>query len=214
MADDREPSILGAKASSTETEVEVEAAREAKAVGEAGTSATAVATPKRKAPLGRPRAAKGGARTFYVAGYWRRFAAAMVDLAIIVPVSLLLSWIGGAIAGIHFPPSRHRGPEFWLDLLLASDPALIGTIGLTLAIATIYVLVFQVTTAATPGMKLTKTRIIDVYGDAPSTARALARTAGYLGCAATLLLGFLWVGFDSEKRGLHDWISGTYVVKV
>jgi uncharacterized RDD family membrane protein YckC len=30
----------------------------------------------------------------------------------------------------------------------------------------------------------------------------------------TLGLGFLWIGFDSEKRGLQDWVSGTYVVKV
>ena len=30
---------------------------------------------------------------------------------------------------------------------------------------------------------------------------------------ATLGLGFLWIAFDSEKRGLHDWLSGTYVVK-
>jgi uncharacterized RDD family membrane protein YckC len=28
-----------------------------------------------------------------------------------------------------------------------------------------------------------------------------------------LFLGFLWIGFDSEKRGLHDWIAGTYVVR-
>jgi uncharacterized RDD family membrane protein YckC len=28
-----------------------------------------------------------------------------------------------------------------------------------------------------------------------------------------VMLGFLWVGFDSEKRGLHDWIAGTYVIK-
>jgi uncharacterized RDD family membrane protein YckC len=23
----------------------------------------------------------------------------------------------------------------------------------------------------------------------------------------------LWIGFDREKRGLHDWIADTYVVK-
>ena len=30
---------------------------------------------------------------------------------------------------------------------------------------------------------------------------------------ATLGLGFIWIAFDSEKRGLHDWLAGTYVVK-
>ena len=39
------------------------------------------------------------------------------------------------------------------------------------------------------------------------------RCAGYLAGVATLFLGFLWMGFDSEKRGLHDWIAGTYVIR-
>ena len=55
-------------------------------------------------------------------------------------------------------------------------------------------------------------RVIDLYGDPPSIARAGGRAAGYLASLATLGLGFLWIGFDSEKRGLHDWLSGTYVV--
>jgi uncharacterized RDD family membrane protein YckC len=28
-----------------------------------------------------------------------------------------------------------------------------------------------------------------------------------------LALGFLWIGFDREKRGLHDWLADTYVVR-
>jgi uncharacterized RDD family membrane protein YckC len=60
---------------------------------------------------------------------------------------------------------------------------------------------------------LFKIRIIDVFGDRPSPARCIARVAGYLAGVATLFLGFLWMGFDSEKRGLHDWIAGTYVIR-
>ena len=46
-----------------------------------------------------------------------------------------------------------------------------------------------------------------------ATPRALVRTAGYVVSVASLGLGFLWIAFDSEKRGLHDWMAGTYVVK-
>ena len=56
-------------------------------------------------------------------------------------------------------------------------------------------------------------KVIDVYGDPPSPARCVARCAGYLASVATLFLGFLWIGFDSEKRGLQDWIAGTYVIR-
>ncbi len=43
--------------------------------------------------------------------------------------------------------------------------------------------------------------------------RAAVRAVGYLVALATGGLGFLWVGFDREKRGLHDWLAGTYVIK-
>jgi len=62
-------------------------------------------------------------------------------------------------------------------------------------------------------MRLLRLKIIDVYGDRPSPARCVARCGGYLAGVATLFLGFLWMGFDSEKRGLQDWIAGTYVIR-
>ena len=151
--------------------------------------------------------------TFYVAGFWRRLVAAGIDLAIILPVATFMAWLAGQLASVHLPASRHWGIDFWLDLILAGDPALIGITVIVLAIASFYVLVFQITLARTLGMRLMKLRIIDQYGDPPSTPRAVARTSGYLASVLTLGLGFVWIGFDSEKRGLHDWIAGTYVVK-
>lgn len=213
MADDKEPGILtGDPRDSAERAAEPEPDPEpAVAVDPAP-----AAEPPPSAPLRKPTAPlrkKTSAPTFHVAGFWRRLGAALVDLAIIVPVAYILCWLAGTVAGISLPDSRHHGLDFWLDLFLASDPALIGGLGLTLAIGSIYAMVFQVTRAATPGMRLLKTRIIDLYGDPPSTARSLARTGGYLAGVVTLGLGYLWIGFDSEKRGLHDWIAGTYVVK-
>ena len=103
--------------------------------------------------------------------------------------------------------------DLWIDLVLAVDPALIMGFALFLAIGLMYLLVFQIASGHTLGMRLLKMKIIDVYGDRPSAARCVARTAGYLASIATLFLGFLWIGFDSEKRGLHDWIASTYVIR-
>ncbi len=158
------------------------------------------------------RSAKSAA-TFFVSGFWRRALAACVDLLVILPVSMLLCKVAGSLAGLSLPPSRVQGLDFWLDLLLAGDGTLIGALGLTLAIASLYSLIFHISMGRTIGMRALKLRIIDVYGDEPSTNRALARTAGYLLGVATLGLGFIWIAFDSEKRGLHDWLAGTYVVK-
>jgi uncharacterized RDD family membrane protein YckC len=154
------------------------------------------------------------APAFYVAGFWRRVGGSLIDAGLVLPVALLLCWLAGRMGGVALPPSRHRGIDFWLDLLLISDPALWGAIGLVTAITVLYLLLFQIVLGETPGMRVTRTRIIDVYGDSPSAARAVVRTLGYLVSVMTLGLGFLWVGFDSERRGLHDWLAGTYVVLV
>lgn len=187
---EREPAILGA--------------------GEAALPVAEALAPERPRPRARPRPA---AETVVAAGFWRRAVAAAIDLAIIVPIAALLIAVASAIAGIHLPPSRVRGVDFWLDLVLISDPAMTTAIVILLAVATLYLYVFQATIAQTLGMRVMKLRVIDVYGERPSFARVGLRTAGYLVGLATLFLGFLWIGFDAEKRGLHDWIAGTYVIR-
>lgn len=164
-------------------------------------------------PVARPVRGVREAPTVHVAGFWRRFAAAWIDLAIVLPVGLLLGWIVAAIADVSLPPSRIRGIDFWLDLFLESDPALMIALVTIALVGLTYLMVFQVLMGQTLGMRALKMRVIDVYGDRPTIARCAARTAGYLAGFATILLGFLWVGFDSEKRGLHDWIAGTYVIR-
>jgi len=166
--------------------------------------------PVRERPTTRPRPAPS---TVTVAGFWRRLGAAALDGGVIIPVALLLTWVASAIAGIHLPPGKHRDLDFWLDLMLTSDPAVMTWLIITLAVMSIYLFVFQATMAQTLGMRVLKLRVIDVYGEPPSFLRAGLRTAGYLAALGTIFLGFLWIGFDSEKRGLHDWIAGTYVIR-
>jgi uncharacterized RDD family membrane protein YckC len=160
-----------------------------------------------------PRGGRTTAPTFYVAGFWQRLAAALIDLAVLAPVMLLLTWLAAVITGIHLPVASHRGFDFWLDMLLAGEPALLGGFGLAVAIALIYLFLFQAMTGHTLGMRVLRVQVIDLYGDSPSILRSAARTAAYLASVATLGLGFFWIGFDSEKRALHDWLAGTYVVK-
>ena len=159
-----------------------------------------------------PRGGRTAAPSFYVAGFWRRLAAGLIDLAVLAPVMLLLTWFAALVTGIHLPPANHRGLDFWLDMMLAGEPALIGGSGLSAAIALTYLFLFQASAGCTLGMRLLRVRVIDLFGDPPSILRTAARTFAYLASVATLGLGFLWVGFDSEKRGLHDWLAGTYVV--
>jgi len=168
------------------------------------------------APLIRPsRPSKRDAAQVHVIGFWKRWAAAAIDLAIVIPATLIVTLIASKLAGIHLPPSNLHvfDIDLWIDLAIATDPALLMGLVLFTAIGLVYLLVFHITRGRTLGMQVLKMKVIDVYGDPPSPGRCVARCAAYLASTATLFLGFLWIGFDSEKRGLHDWIAGTYVIR-
>jgi len=158
----------------------------------------------------RPREAE---RTVWVAGFWRRAVAALVDLTLVAPLAALAVWFAKRLAGLELPPVRGGKLDAWLDLLLAGDPAMLGVLGLAAAIVAVYLVLFQTLAGRTLGMRLLGLRVVDVYGEAPSALRSLLRTAGYFVSTAAFGLGFLWVGFDREKRGLHDWLAGTYVTR-
>ncbi|HMG52407.1 MAG TPA: RDD family protein, partial [Kofleriaceae bacterium] len=165
-------------------------------------------------PQPQPAGRRRDAAAVYVVGFWRRVAAAAIDLAIVLPAALIVTMFAGWITGVHLPGNLHLfDVDLWIDLVLATDPALVMGLVLFAAVGLTYLLVFQIVVGRTLGMRVLRIRIIDVYGDRPSAARCVARCAGYLAGIATLFLGFLWMGFDSEKRGLQDWIAGTYVIR-
>lgn len=176
-------------------------------------TATATPAPREAAPAQRP--SRREAPTVWVSGFWRRAVAAAIDYAIVAPAALLVIYIASKATGVRLPARDMQllDIDMWIDLVLASDPALVMGVVLFLAIGMTYLLVFHITLGATLGMRVMKIKVIDVYGDRPSPARCVARCAGYLAGVATLFLGFLWIGFDSEKRGLQDWIAGTYVIR-
>jgi uncharacterized RDD family membrane protein YckC len=178
-----------------------------------GRPATATEGPGAAARSGSRAAAR--APVVHVVGFWKRFAAASVDFAIIVPCAIVVIFIVTKIAGISLPASNMRplDVDLWIDLALATDPALVTAASLFLAIGLAYLFVFHITLGRTLGMRLMNIRVIDVYGDRPGPGRCAARCAGYMASVATLFLGFLWMGFDSEKRALQDWIAGTYVIR-
>ena len=162
-----------------------------------------------------PKAARREAPTVYVVGFWRRAAAAFVDALVVIPAALVVTWLVSKVAGVHLPAGNMHvfDIDLWIDLVLATEPALVMGLVLVGAIAMLYLLVFQIALGRTLGMRALGIKIIDVYGERPSAARCAIRCGGYLVGLATLTLGFLWIAFDSEKRGLHDWIAGTYVIR-
>jgi uncharacterized RDD family membrane protein YckC len=194
-------------------------------MGVAGRSIEAAPRPTEpvaRAAIGRdvanlPPSASDGRRApvVHVVGFWKRAVAAFIDLAVVLPTAMLVTFLASKISGVRLPSEKLRllDIDLWIDLVLATDPAIVMGLVLFFAVSLTYLFVFHLLQGRTLGMRLMRMRVIDIYGDRPSPARCAARCAGYLAGVATLFLGFLWMGFDSEKRGLQDWLAGTYVIR-
>jgi uncharacterized RDD family membrane protein YckC len=65
---------------------------------------------------------------------------------------------------------------------------------------------------ATLGKLAMRLKVTDLEGNRLSLAHASGRYAAKFLSALTLGIGYLMVGFDEEKQGLHDRIAGTRVL--
>ena len=157
--------------------------------------------PARPAPRPQVRPAPMGPMTY--AGFWIRFAAYIID-------GFILGLIGGIIMGPTLIVAglmlRNRPPVMFAVVGLASL--------LVMAIALFYQLYFVGKRGATPGKKLLGLRIIREDGISPvGYGKAFLRLIGYVVSGMILYIGFIMIAFTDKKRGLHDMMAGTYVVK-
>jgi uncharacterized RDD family membrane protein YckC len=81
-------------------------------------------------------------------------------------------------------------------------------------IAFLYLTLTQSICGKTFGMMFTNTRVVDaITFERPSPTKTTLRSIGYLVAFVPLLLGFLIAIVHPNRRGLHDLISGTQVVR-
>jgi uncharacterized RDD family membrane protein YckC len=72
---------------------------------------------------------------------------------------------------------------------------------------------FTALAGATLGQRALGLRVVRGDGGRPGFLRALVRVIGLLAGFAPGGLGVLWIAFDREKRGFHDHLARTYVVR-
>lgn len=183
--------------------------REPSVLGASGTVVLPEPPPVARPIVARPR--EDGNEVF-VAGFWRRVAAGLIDAIVVLPFAVGVIWVASLATGLSWSALRQSSIDIWLDLLLAGDPGLLGGAGLGAAVLLMYLLVFGALAGRTLGARLLGMRVIDLYGQVPTVWRAGLRALGTLLALALGGLGILWIGFDREKRGLADWLAGTYVI--
>jgi uncharacterized RDD family membrane protein YckC len=82
-----------------------------------------------------------------------------------------------------------------------------------MAINCCYETFFVARLGATPGKMALGLKVVRPDGGPVGLGRAFGRYFAKFLSMIILGIGYIMVGFDSEKRGLHDMICGTRVVK-
>ena len=157
-----------------------------------------------------------------------------------VPSSAPAHWQGGAqvtgpAPGVEFAGYGARIVAYILDGILVSigvwviaflsilfssgsELNIISTIllGLAILLGLVYFPFFWQRTGQTPGMQALNIRVVrDKDGGPVSWGSAILRLIGY-GINSIIFglpIGWLWILFDSRRRGWHDLIGSTVVVK-
>jgi uncharacterized RDD family membrane protein YckC len=124
---------------------------------------------------------------FVYAGLWMRLAATIIDTLILALVLLPVA-------------------------LLLADAVTVA--GLVLALGFVYFVGFWVARGATPGKMLMGVQIVTKDGEPIGLGRSIVRYLGYFLSGVLLLTGFITIGLRRDKRGLHDLLAGTVVVRV
>jgi uncharacterized RDD family membrane protein YckC len=147
------------------------------------------------------------------AGFWIRFGAKFIDglihgaaMLVIVGLVALLLWLGGALNFEDFnkPGAEPSGGFIVLGIVYYAVALLWGPL---------YAGYFVAKYGATWGKMAVGIKVVNEDGSKPSTGKAYGRGFAEMINGFTCNIGYIIAGFDSEKRGLHDHICSTRVIK-
>jgi len=129
------------------------------------------------------------------AGFWKRFAAAIID-GIIMTVASSFFMVAARFIALHAASAT-------------------GFFGYTTSIVVrwlYYALMESSPSQATVGKMALGIKVTDYDGNCISFGRATGRHFGKIVSSLTLLIGYLMVAFTPRKQGLHDIMAGCLVV--
>ena len=127
------------------------------------------------------------------AGFWRRFAAYLIDY-------ILISVVGGI--------------AFFILTAIADDAgAVIGYILWFILFFVYFAYMESSESQATVGKIALGIQVTDLQGNRIAFGKALGRNVAKILSSLILYIGFIMAAFTAKKQALHDMIAGTLVVK-
>lgn len=141
--------------------------------------------------------------------FMRRFSAQLVDSTLSTALT----------AGLLLPPILFLDistNQIIVSLLGFTEHPLYSPIVSWASAAYFFVIIFAwLKFQTTPGKNLLGLKIVDFKTKQfPSKTQFALRSFGYLLAALPFFLGYFWILFDKDNRGLHDYMSGTQVIYI
>ena len=144
-------------------------------------------------------------------GFWIRAGAFVVDWIIIYLASVLIA----VLIGI---PLISGDPDFASndDIAVIVENFNYRFLFVFCGLYTVYGIVMTAWRGQTLGKMLLRIQVVESNGNIPSWPRVLLRELmrGLISIALFPLgLLYLWVTLDARRRGFHDYLGGSYVVR-
>jgi uncharacterized RDD family membrane protein YckC len=143
----------------------------------------------------------------------RRVVAFALDLVLILilylPVAITVALAYMPDFCIQYTIAASR-PPFTPELPVHQEVIFNLILNLILAL---YITGFLATHGQTPAKALLRLRVVDQSGGKPSVAKSLLRALALIFSMNLLFLPMVYAFFNPQRRAVHDFIAGTYVVE-
>jgi len=148
------------------------------------------------------------------ASFWQRFLAVIVDNIILGTVSSLI--IYPIIMAVGLSDFASKGT---LNMSSSEDMISLVILAVVYLIIPLFALFyygyFYSKKGASPGKMIFNLKVLDNdSGEHIGYAKVFLRGIGYIVATLPLYIGLIMAGIRQDKRGLHDIIAGTRVVKI
>lgn len=138
-----------------------------------------------------------------LAGFWRRFVALAIDLAVIFCCLYLVTLAASVSYETTHGSSAWGTVSFFLLSYLFYNLFFV-----------VYLVCFIAGSGQTPGKMAVGVKVVDLSGGNTGYLRAFFRALGYYISSSILMAGFLWSLVDRRRQAWHDKLAGTVVVEI
>ena len=145
------------------------------------------------------------AGTAQFAGFWVRVLASIIDGVII---GLFNGFLQIGVSGMT--SSVADDPDAAMLVMATS----VGLTLVSITIAALYEIILTVKYGATVGKMALKLRVVTADGQGLRYGRSTGRHFAKWVSQMIAFIGYIMVGFDKEKRGLHDMMCNTRVIRI